>query len=460
MKCKFSMDDIINYAEQNISADEAEIIKEHLNVCKKCRDYYNVLTISEGLTKSTVKKNENIEAKVIEAIDKNRYKNGKALYTLGRFVYKSGPVLKIAAALTVTFAIAFFILANRSNSPQLISSGQTEPPDGTGLPYTTAISTQNHSPAVFTEKKILTLYFGNSDATGVVPEKREVSVNQGEAIEKIIFEELKKGPTAENLYPVIPEESKLLSAHTENGICTLDLSSEFIDNSSGGTAGESMTINSIVNSYTELPGIKKVQFLIEGAKRDVYTHAVFNEPFSRNESIIIYPEDSSTEQSIRNKSNEVMLALKDRDMSRLAGLIHPDKGVRFSPYAYVDREKDQKFTSEQIKDIYNTEKKYLWGSYDGSGDPIELTFKEYFDKFVYNKDFALAPEIGYNRIIKQGNTIININEAYPGSIFMEYHFPGFDPQYEGIDWMSLRLVFENKDGVWYLVGIIHDQWTI
>jgi (p)ppGpp synthase/HD superfamily hydrolase len=43
---------------------------------------------------------------------------------------------------------------------------------------------------------------------------------------------------------------------------------------------------------------------------------------------------------------------------------------------------------------------------------------------------------------------------------VEYHFSGFDPKYEGMDWRSLRLVFEEKDNIWHLVGIIHDQWTI
>jgi len=43
---------------------------------------------------------------------------------------------------------------------------------------------------------------------------------------------------------------------------------------------------------------------------------------------------------------------------------------------------------------------------------------------------------------------------------VEYHFPGIDPQYGGLDWRSLRLVFQQSGGEWYLVGIIHDQWTI
>ncbi len=59
-----------------------------------------------------------------------------------------------------------------------------------------------------------------------------------------------------------------------------------------------------------------------------------------------------------------------------------------------------------------------------------------------------------------GNSIDNSQEYYPGAMVVEYHFPGFDPQYGGLDWASLRLVFQEFEGRWVLVGIIHDEWTI
>ena len=47
---------------------------------------------------------------------------------------------------------------------------------------------------------------------------------------------------------------------------------------------------------------------------------------------------------------------------------------------------------------------------------------------------------------------------------MEAHFPGFDKKFGGMDWESLRLVFEEvaTDGgsELMLVGIVHDEWTI
>lgn len=137
------------------------------------------------------------------------------------------------------------------------------------------------------EVKKLTLYFGSSDADAVVAEKRDVVVNGKKSLENVIVEELIKGPETEGLYPTIPEGTKLISVETtKEGTCKLNLSKEFVDNASGGSAGEGITLNSVVNSLTELSSVKRVQFLIEGKVREVYTHVEFDEPFERNASSI------------------------------------------------------------------------------------------------------------------------------------------------------------------------------
>ena len=59
-----------------------------------------------------------------------------------------------------------------------------------------------------------------------------------------------------------------------------------------------------------------------------------------------------------------------------------------------------------------------------------------------------------------GSAIENVTEAYPDASFVEYHFDQLDPQYGGLDWCSLKLVFVSRDGAWKLVGIIHSQWTV
>jgi hypothetical protein len=271
-----------------------------------------------------------------------------------------------------------------------------------------------------------------------------------------------KGPEESGKTAVIPQGSRLLSVETIDGVCRLNLSSEFVDNNPGGTASESVLINSIVNSLTELSYVEKVQFLIEGEKREVYTHAVFDLPFERNEDFIKSPDNTSEaiEIKIRELGKRTLEALRDRDMEWLSSVIHPDKNLRFSPYTYVNIDTDLVFTAEEVKTLLKSDKVYNWGKYDGSGEDIELTFEEYFSKFVYDKDFLNAEEEAYNRYIARGNTLNNIFEVYPEAKMMEYYFSGFDPKYEGFDWESLKLVFEEKDGIWYLVGIVHDGWTI
>jgi hypothetical protein len=145
-------------------------------------------------------------------------------------------------------------------------------------------------------------------------------------------------------------------------------------------------------------------------------------------------------------------------MQALAELVDPNTGVRFSPYSFVQR-KDLTFTPEQLQSLLDDPEVYNWGNFDGSGEPIQMTFAEYFDRFVYSKDFAGAEQIGINQRLGAGNTLDNSPEFYPEAVVVEYHIPGENPEYGGMDWQSLRLVFQQIDGEWQLAGIIHDEWT-
>lgn len=156
---------------------------------------------------------------------------------------------------------------------------------------------------------------------------------------------------------------------------------------------------------------------------------------------------------------DVIDAIKNKNMDKLASYTHPAKGLRFSPYGYIDVKTSRVFTADEVKSLVENSQTYTWGNYDGSGEPINMNFNDYYEKFIYDKDFANPQIIGNNTIVGQGNSLINIKEVYPDSYFIELHFKGFDTKYSGIDWESLRLVFQEEKGEWYLVSIIHDQWT-
>jgi hypothetical protein len=53
----------------------------------------------------------------------------------------------------------------------------------------------------------------------------------------------------------------------------------------------------------------------------------------------------------------------------------------------------------------------------------------------------------------------NIFQVYKNKEIYEYYFSGFDAKYEGMDWRSLTLVFEQVKNQWYLLGIIHGART-
>jgi hypothetical protein len=168
----------------------------------------------------------------------------------------------------------------------------------------------------------------------------------------------------------------------------------------------------------------------------------------------------AAEQIIKEKSEKVIGLIAARDFKELADYVHPEKGLRFTPYTHVRPEKDINLTKEQVSNFFKINKKYLWGYYDGSGKEIRLTPKEYYYQFIYTNDFINADKIGYNKVLSSGNMIENQFEVYEKPIIVEYYFPGFKAKFGGMDWKSLRLVFEKYKDNWKLRGIIHNQWTI
>jgi len=161
-----------------------------------------------------------------------------------------------------------------------------------------------------------------------------------------------------------------------------------------------------------------------------------------------------------NLSKDILKTISSRNYKALAGYVHPVLGLRFTPYSYVDIKKDRKLTAVQLMNITQPKKKFLWGEYDGSGEPINMTIGEYFNRFVYDADFLTKGEVTVNKVIQRGNTTNNVKEAYPDCEFTEFMIPVIDPQYEGADWRALRLVFKKENDKIYLIGIIHNEFTI
>ena len=209
---------------------------------------------------------------------------------------------------------------------------------------------------------------------------------------------------------------------------------------------------SIIKPATRKPGLK---VLLSAAAALIFVLSGCAKPVA--DSV----DDESThtaETPILYDALKVASALGSQDMGVLAAYVNPDQGLRFSPYGYINTKTDQIFTQKQVASLLDDSQIYNWGIYDGSGEPIELAFSSYFERFIWDRDYLSAETIGNNHAVGQGNMQVNVAETYPDGKFVEFHFPG--TQDGGIDWSSLRLIFQEKNGLRWLVGISHDQWTI
>jgi hypothetical protein len=162
-------------------------------------------------------------------------------------------------------------------------------------------------------------------------------------------------------------------------------------------------------------------------------------------------------KSLEDVGLETTQMIKDKDMEQLSSYVHPSKGLTFTPNVFITPESDLVFTAAEVAGLPVDETLYKWGYYINSDFDIELNFNDYYDLYIYDKDYINAEKIGNNTVINTGDEIDNVVEVYPNAEFLEYMFIGTLKEV-GSDWRSLKLVFEESEGKRYLISIIHGQW--
>ena len=158
-------------------------------------------------------------------------------------------------------------------------------------------------------------------------------------------------------------------------------------------------------------------------------------------------------------SIHILNLIKNKDYESLSEYIHPEKGVIFIPYTFIDYEENLVLKSVQIRDIDTDNSKYIWGFYGPSPRPIELTASEYFEQFVYDKDYLNASQIAFNYSISQGNSMENTKDIFEDCIFVDFYDEGTQ-EYGNLDWTSLKIVMEKYDGEFKVVAIVHSSYTL
>jgi len=115
----------------------------------------------------------------------------------------------------------------------------------------------------------LKLYFANEEGNALLETTRTKEYNGNVPMEKLIVEELIKGPNGEGIYPTVNSQTKVASVMIQDGICYVNLDENFLVQIPNVTP--EVTIYSIANSLAEqLKNIDKVQISVNGDSKINY----------------------------------------------------------------------------------------------------------------------------------------------------------------------------------------------
>lgn len=134
----------------------------------------------------------------------------------------------------------------------------------------------------------VTLYFGAEDAAGVIPEIRWVE--PGDVVPETLMLALIEGPRRKDASPTLPASTTLRSVERVGDTVVVDLGGGIVRDHSGGSAGELMTVYSVVNTLTELPDVRNVEWRVDGQRvESLVGHMDLSRPVDRNDDIIVGP---------------------------------------------------------------------------------------------------------------------------------------------------------------------------
>ncbi len=132
----------------------------------------------------------------------------------------------------------------------------------------------------------LKLYFINKETSKFVEEQRtNVYSNPNITKEYYIVDELIKGTTVEGTYSAIPKGTKIINVETDNRICYVNLSEDFVTKQTDDGVTNKLAVYQIVNTLTMLDDVEAVQIFIDSKKVTGFKNGV-------DLSDVLYADDS------------------------------------------------------------------------------------------------------------------------------------------------------------------------
>ena len=133
----------------------------------------------------------------------------------------------------------------------------------------------------------LSLYFASQEGNQLVREMRNVHYSSNTTLEKMVVEQIIKGPANTKLKAVVPPETKILNVQVEDGVCTVNFDGTFNQDPEDASVGVEVSIYSIVNALFDNCKVKEVRIQIEGTSEVSYRNQLdLNQTFKRNREIV------------------------------------------------------------------------------------------------------------------------------------------------------------------------------
>ncbi len=126
----------------------------------------------------------------------------------------------------------------------------------------------------------VTLYFSDETDTFLLTEKQTVPTSSQEALAQQVLKLLLTPPQSSGMHIALPPGTSVLDVSVENGVCSVDFSSDFYDNRPEAEQAGQLALLSVVNSLCELDGIDQVQFYTQGRALSSYVHLSLSDPWT------------------------------------------------------------------------------------------------------------------------------------------------------------------------------------
>lgn len=150
----------------------------------------------------------------------------------------------------------------------------------------------------------------------------------------------------------------------------------------------------------------------------------------------------------------IVARLAAKDLAAVAPHVHPTKGLALLPFA-APMDRPRTIPAAELAAARADTKTHAWGTHLASGERINLTFAAYYDDFVYDAPFVdVAPSPP--KAAKDVNRVLA--GLFGEATSIEFRVPGTE-EFGGMNWQSLRLLFEKVEGAPKLVALVHDQHT-